>query len=505
MTQHVYSYEEILFQNEQLQATILKLDKENQDLKLLLKRFGDSEKKAKDLATQVENLEKEKNLLIEEKYGLEKSKQDIIARKDLDFSAEVSRLKHEIDVLQEKVKNHSNLDKVKSVFENDVTLLKKELVMIREIFNKQMEDKERTHDMEYDQLNNEMLARINNTKQNIKQINLEHLDVNTKLTLLQNHQLLIELEYQSQQIQDLIQKKEALERRIFELEKDLEIHKEVENILAVKNKKVSNTLKNVVSLVESKGNTKTEFAKLNGIFEKLNENKEDKFDINTGFSSSSKQSGSNTNNLNLNRSAKNFEETALVFKLEAKIKNLEKIIYKKRLDYDTLKQNFDNIMKDLTKYTLKSKDILKIFETELESIVKSGEVKNTEEVYINVDDIKNLNYDNLNANQKYSLLVMLIRYLLEQFGIEEHLEKDCFLNNVKKKTFELKLYNANNSIQHQMQNKVSKSNNLKNSYQKVLGSNSTVIRKQLFNEILPSLGDNRFSLNKKYSVLKSIN
>ena len=206
MSQHVYSYEEILFQNEQLQATILKLDKENQDLKLLLKRFGDSEKKAKDLATQVENLEKEKYLLIEEKYAIEKSKQDIIIRKDLDFSAEVSRQKHEIDVLQEKVKNHSNLDKVKSVFENDVTLLKKELVMIREIFNKQMEDKERTHDMEYDQLNNEMLARINNTKQNIKQINLEHLDVNTKLTLLQNHQLLIELEYQSQQIQDLILK-----------------------------------------------------------------------------------------------------------------------------------------------------------------------------------------------------------------------------------------------------------------------------------------------------------
>lgn len=502
MTQHKMSYDEILFQNEQLQATILKLDKENQDFKLLIKRMGDSEKKVKDLSAQVEILERDKNLLIEEKNNIEKSKHDIIMRKDLDFSAEVSRLKHEIDVLQEKVKNHSNLDKVKSVFENDVTLLKKELVMIREIFNKQMEDKERTHDMEYDQLNNEMLARINNTKQNIKQINLEHLDVNTKLTLLQNHQLLIELEYQSQQIQDLIQKKEALERRIFELEKDLEIHKEVENILAVKNKKVSNTLKNVVSLVESKGNSKTELSKLNGIFDKLNENKTDKIDINTGFSSSSKQSGNNTNNLNLNRSAKNFEETSLVFKLEAKIKNLEKIIYKKRLDYDTLKQNFDNIMKDLMKYTVKSKDILKLFETELEAIVKSGEVNNTDEVYINVDDIKNLEYENLNHDQKYSLLVLLIRYLIDQFGIEEHLEKDCFLNNVKKKTFELKLYNANNNVLNQMQKNSSKSNNLKNSFKKVLSSNSTVVRRQMFIEILPQLGDNRFSLNKKFSVLK---
>ena len=62
------------------------------------------------------------------------------------------------------------------------------------------------------------------------------MDVSTKLTLLQNHQLLIQLEYQSQQLDEVTAKNEALEKKVFELTKDIEIHKEVELSLAEKTK-----------------------------------------------------------------------------------------------------------------------------------------------------------------------------------------------------------------------------------------------------------------------------
>ena len=42
------------------------------------------------------------------------------------------------------------------------------------------------------------------------------------LILLQNHQLLIELEYQSQQVEELIKKKEINENKIFQLQRDIE-------------------------------------------------------------------------------------------------------------------------------------------------------------------------------------------------------------------------------------------------------------------------------------------
>ena len=48
--------------------------------------------------------------------------------------------------------------------------------------------------------------------------------------LLQNHQLLIQLEYQAQQIEELTEKVNYFENKYKEIQRDLEIHKEVEGI-----------------------------------------------------------------------------------------------------------------------------------------------------------------------------------------------------------------------------------------------------------------------------------
>ena len=60
--------------------------------------------------------------------------------------------------------------------------------------------------------------------------------------MLQNHQLLMQLEYQSQQLEELTKNNEILDKKIFEMKKDLEIHKEVELSLAEKNKKLKKEL-----------------------------------------------------------------------------------------------------------------------------------------------------------------------------------------------------------------------------------------------------------------------
>ena len=92
------------------------------------------------------------------------------------------------------------------------------------------------------------------------ELNIQYMDVSTKLTLLQNHQLLIQLEYQSQQLEEITTKKEALEKKVFELSKDIEIHKEVELSLAEKNKKLKNEN---LKLKNSKGDTNSPSDKQN--------------------------------------------------------------------------------------------------------------------------------------------------------------------------------------------------------------------------------------------------
>lgn len=65
---------------------------------------------------------------------------------------------------------------------------------------------------------------------------MKYMDVSTKLTLLQNHQLLVQLDYQTQQLEESTKKNELLEKKIFDLTRDLEVHKEVEIAFAEKNK-----------------------------------------------------------------------------------------------------------------------------------------------------------------------------------------------------------------------------------------------------------------------------
>ena len=87
-----------------------------------------------------------------------------------------------------------------------------------------------------------MIENIKNTKDKVTEINMQYMDVSSKLTLLQNHQLLMQIEYLSQQVEELSRSNEILQKKNFELQKDIEIHKEVEISLADKNKKLKDEL-----------------------------------------------------------------------------------------------------------------------------------------------------------------------------------------------------------------------------------------------------------------------
>ena len=59
-----------------------------------------------------------------------------------------------------------------------------------------------------------MVENINMTKEEVTELNMKYLDVSTKLTLLQNHQLLVQLDYQSQQLDESTKKIELLEKSL---------------------------------------------------------------------------------------------------------------------------------------------------------------------------------------------------------------------------------------------------------------------------------------------------
>lgn len=70
-----------------------------------------------------------------------------------------------------------------------------------------------------------MLQKINETKVSLLSLRKEQLSTTTRLTVLQNHQLTSELEYQSKQTEKLLFKNEELQAKVSTLQRDLEIHK----------------------------------------------------------------------------------------------------------------------------------------------------------------------------------------------------------------------------------------------------------------------------------------
>ena len=387
-----------------LQNLVLKLEKENSEMKVVNNRLTQIEKKSRDLIDEKTLMEKELNEVKQENNKLITQVKDLQSEMDL----KIKQLKRDDQSQEEyinmKLQTVTALEKIKEAQQKDILLLKQEYIILQESSKEDIRKQKLEHKIKFDELKKSMLEKIKNKDRNVSQVNIEHIDVSTKLTILQNHQLLIELEYQSQQIQDLIMKKEALERRLFELDKDLEIHKEVENVLAEKNKKLAVTLKNYVN-----GEKGKDIIGKSNFFNSEN---------NEGSLLLSAQSNS------AQLAKKKLVDTGIIGSLETKVKKLEKQLNNKQLEMETSRLNYINLKNQMEKYSEKSKMLLKLFEEELIKVIEKEDIVNNNEVFLNLNDLQNsnFNYDKLNSNSKYALLVYLVDYLLDILNISTEKE-----------------------------------------------------------------------------------
>ena len=84
-------------------------------------------------------------------------------------------------------------------------------------------------------------------------LNDEQLQTTTRLTILQNHQLTTELDYQSKQTENLVQKSDEMTKKIEILKRNISLHKNIEKKLAkraYKSQKVIEELKSESEALE---------------------------------------------------------------------------------------------------------------------------------------------------------------------------------------------------------------------------------------------------------------
>ena len=268
-------------------------------------------------------------------------------------------------------------------------------------YQKQMQIK---HDNQFTNLKRKMMDHIKNAQKNMAQSNLDNLDLNTKISKLTTNQLLIELEEQSYQIEDLLKEREKNKKEIFALKTELNTHKKVEHILQEKNKRYLNMVKACDKKIEK-------------VNKKNNNNNSDDYDL-------------MINDDNENMTNNNFQN----------FKKSEKMYNKLFKDYQNLKGVYESLRDRERSQQQKFEGIINLYKMVIDDLVNDEEFRNKKDIYVNIEEIKKGNFENFTKEEKYSILVYLMKHLLPLVNSENN-----EINSFKEKIDSVEI-NGNNKF-----------------------------------------------------------
>jgi len=238
------------------------------------------------------------------------------------------------------------------------------------------------------------------------QSNLDNLDLNTKISKLTTNQLLIELEEQSYQIEDLLKEREKNKKEIFALKTELNTHKKVEHILQEKNKRYLDMVKACDKKIEKSKKNNT------------NNNTSDDYDL---IINDDNENMTNNNNF------QNF-------------KKFEKMYTKLFKDYQNLKGVYESLRDRERSQQQKFEGIINLYKMVIDDLVNDEEFRNKKDIYVNIEEIKKGNFEKFSKEEKYSILVYLMKHLLPLVNSENN-----EINSFKEKIDSVEI-NGNNKF-----------------------------------------------------------
>ena len=512
-------------ENEKKKQYITELEKELQKLKKDYIKAYELENTIKTNHKKIEQQEKEIENLHNQMEVQKKKNEEEKKQIEQNFQDEIHQLKVVIESSSQKVEMANQLSNENQELIKEVDKLK---VYQKNIIDKHIaENKQRDikNQIKFSNLKNKMKEKIDQIQAKETELNVQYMDVSTKLTLLQNHQLLIQLEYQSQQLDEITAKKEALEKKVFELTKDIEIHKEVELSLAEKNKKlkaennklknnsvclntnnisnIHNTSSNVNNSIENKKDKNLNINTSNNI----NNTEDDKSsennhpivntnsynNISTTVENNSNMGNNNFSNISLNNKMNMFNNNtyARMLNLEKKVLTLEKKLMNSKKEYNLIKDKNEYIEKILKNYEKKYSGLFTFFEDCLEQFFNDEELVNNQEIFVNIDSIRKCDFSNLNKEEKYSTLIILMKYLMplmDSSNVLKQNQNNNSINNVN-----LKFYLANKK-NYADEGDIKKFNSYKkNNYGKMISlNNMDNIMNKASNDVLPNISKNNY-------------
>ena len=277
------------------------------------------------------------------------------------------------------------------------------------------------HDLHFYNLKKKMMDYVKEIQHNMNQNNMDNLELNSRLGKLYKNQMLNELEHQALQIKELLKIKEKYEKIIFILNQELDLHKKVEKSVLCKNMKYLSIIKDIDKNYLNNNNSLSlpneipKKGKISLSEKKHKKNKKFNFDI--------KNEDLDRIQLNIVNNIINsnhYHECNL--SKNSYSNNINKKYYD---DYISLKKLYDELYKENQNLkeqiiTIKDKQkmfynkfsgLLKLYKNAIDELLTDEELKN-KNIQINKKIIEQGNYDSFSNEQKYIILINLVKKLL---------------------------------------------------------------------------------------------
>ena len=420
-----------------LKEIIIQLKSEISELKKLISSQKSTEQTNKSLSELIHEMREENNKLIKKKDDEQRTLKNRLDEIELDKKMIDLKNIRNNTIYSQKMSVIHEIEMENKIYKEEVNDLKKKNEELKLITKTKIESLDILNQLKFSQFKKKMINNLKEAKNNVSKLNLEYMDLNGKITLLQNHQLLSEVEYQKHQYEVLEKENKALKEKIIDLEKEILIQKKVSIKLAVKAKNFNN-----INDINDNKNINDKKNKLNIDINNINNISRNIFSNNIIREYSNKNNNIKTstytlfrnNNLNNNINSK-FSENPLHLSSGMNLKNSKyykynRIIKKKNEEIEKLKILNNNIKNKFENYMTTNKSLFIFLEQCLNNFYQEfNENEFTKNINITFENIKNFTFDNLSNQEKYGILCILIKCLFP------FVVKSFEINNMKEKLF----------------------------------------------------------------------
>ena len=386
--------------------------------------------KNRDLNKLLSDYRQLKNKLVKCEYDLGKKdeeKIDIIKEKDdknsklfnkisfLENTVSINRINYEKNniLYQQKMSAFNHIQKENQIYAEEKANFEKE----KQLYEKKKDDEVDRYkirsQLKYEKFKQKMDEDLKILNETLVDANSKYISANHRLVILQNKELYYTIEGLEKRIYELEKENNNLRRGIFESKNDLNMEKLVGKDLVRKmedNKKVirltrNKSMLNSISLDNKEGselNIKTNSFKNNEYNDQIQ----------------------NTYTMRINNSQS----------FQRKISEYKKIIDEKKYENEQMVLTNTHLRTKLNLYQNKFNGLFNFLEESLNNFCNDEEIINNNNFYMNLDKIKNCDFNSFSKQEKYSLLVLLMKYLLPlisiNFNSSSNIGKDLFKTNL---------------------------------------------------------------------------